>query len=93
MKKITFEIDELKYCRDILKVNDSTAKDVKATLIVTGNNDLLDDFEIYDQNNNQKKMKDYNTFVKSCIFYECFKYFENKPCNLFGVVNIKEEAF
>ncbi|MBC5688178.1 hypothetical protein H8S37_04420 [Mediterraneibacter sp. NSJ-55] len=93
MKKITFVIDELKYCRDILKIDDSTAKDVKTTLIVTGNNNLVDDFKIYDQNNNQKKYNDYNFFVRSCIFYQCFKYFRNEPCDLFGVVEIKEENF
>lgn len=92
MRKVTFKIDEIKYCRDILKTSSETAKDIRATLIVTGDS-LIDDFKIFDENNNEKHYGDYSIFVRSCIFYECFKYFENKPYNLFGVVDIKEETF
>ena len=47
--------------------------------------------KIFDENSNEKHYGDYSIFVRTCIFYECFKYFENKPYNLFGVVDIKEE--
>jgi hypothetical protein len=102
MRKVTFVIDDMASMGELYK-DDSTeelTKDKKSFKVIyslIGNEDAHR-YELHNMNGNKLNVNDLNSYQRSCIINDCYKYFSGKgnycfgTVKPFGVVSVTEET-
>lgn len=103
MRKITFEINDYNYFKNLFygRFPESTEEQVekvlsgldscfKATFILTGEA-FPDQYELLNENGEKLNINSLNGYQKGVVICDCYRYFEGQTKEPCGVVDIKEE--